>query len=136
MSNDINDFIRGVYMGVDTFSNLAEKCDDPALKSLLTETSLMYEKHKNTLKSKLKDDGIETTNTSGIFGKVTETIYEIKSMFSNNPEEIRSEAKRSLKTGIEMSERFLSSYERGDNETTLLIKGIIEDSKSMLQKYD
>lgn len=135
MSNNINDFMKGIYMGIDTFSNLSEKCEDPSLKSLLTETSLMYESHKNTLKNKLGSSGIETSNNSGLFGKLTETFYEIKNIFGNNPEEIRNEAKKSLKTGIEMSERFLSSYENGDNETNLLIKGMIEDSKSMLEKY-
>lgn len=136
MNQSIDNFIKGIYMGIDTFSYLSSKCEESSLKALLDETLTMYEGHKSTLKNKLSQLNVCSSDNSGIIGKITETAFEMKNIFTDTPDEIKSEAKKSLETGIKMSKKFLSEYDTNDNETLLLIKGMINDSESILQKYN
>ncbi|SFB29701.1 DUF2383 domain-containing protein [Clostridium frigidicarnis] len=136
MNQSIDNFMKGIYMGIDTFSYLSSKCEESSLKALLDETLAMYENHKSTLKNRLKDLNICSSDNSGVIGKMTKTVFEMKNIFTDTPEEIKLEARKALETGINMSKKFLSEYDTSDNETLLLIKGMVEDSQSILQKYN
>lgn len=136
MNQSIDNFMKGIYMGIDTFSYLSSKCEESSLKALLDETLAMYESHKSALKNRLKDLNICSSDNSGVIGKMTKTVFEMKNIFTDTPEKIKLEARKALETGINMSKKFLSEYDTSDNETLLLIKGMVEDSQSILQKYN
>lgn len=108
LNSKLNDFLKGIYMGKDTFERFKEKCNSSKLKNLYNEILSLYDKEAKELSYKISllRDKSPAKNV-GITGKASEFFYNLKTINLDSDSEILEESKKSYKTGLLMMEKFI-----------------------------
>lgn len=133
LTSILNDFLKGIYMGKDTFKRFKEKCNSPILKNLYNEILSLYDKEAKELSYKISLLGDKSpANNVGITGKASELFYNLKTINIDTDSEILEESKKSYKTGLLMMEKFIDTNKLIlTEEYIILLKEFIKEVQNL-----
>lgn len=136
-AHQLDNYLKGMYMGIDAFNNLIEKCNNPSLKSILCEVVQNYTSHASTLSNRILDLGETPSEGVGLAGKFSEIFNNIKNITINSDSEILQLAYENCKTGVIMGQKFLQENSKYLDEVSLnLITNMLHEDEKYLQKLD
>ena len=136
-AHQLDNYLKGMHMGIDAFNSLIEKCNNPSLKSILCEVVQNYTSHALKLSNRILDLGETPSEGVGLAGKFSEIFSDIKNITMNSDSEILHLAYKNCKTGVIMGEKFLEENCKYLDEISLnLITTMLHEDEKYLQKLD
>lgn len=127
---ELNDFLRGIHMGYDTFKIYEDKAQDKYLKDELSKVLSTFTSQKAKIISYIDEFNGDAKDSLGIGGEVASMFEKLKDIFMNNDEEILNNALKAMDMGIKSSEKVIFSL---DNIST--DKSIVNTIDNMVNEY-
>lgn len=136
-SEALNDNLKELYMGIDVFNHYYKKCKSNELKNLLGDVINLYKKEAAELSSKISSLGGCPASSIGISGKISEALYNIKTLTADTDSEILEESIKAFKTGIIAFQKVLEDKgEQLDSDAVNLLKNIIKENEELSKKLN
>lgn len=135
---ELNDFLKGINMGYDTFKSYLEKLEDPDLKSEFEKIIAKFNVQKKVVVSNIEHLGGEPKDSLGVTGEIASMFEKLKEVFMDNDKEILQNAVKGMEMGIQGSEKVIGSLESipADNTLITTLKDIVYDYKVMSRHLD
>ena len=136
MKNPLREYMKGLYLGIDTFNFLSSNCEYGETRDLLTSTEQLYIDQKLRCEKKLEELGIKAPYSAGIKSRFSETVYELRnSLRKEDEEKIRDKAIDALVTSIKNSEEFLEEDDI-NNDIRKFIDNMIVEYKDKISEFN
>ncbi|EGT3616662.1 DUF2383 domain-containing protein [Clostridium perfringens] len=136
-SEALNDNLKGLYMGMDIFNRYSKKCRSNELKNLLRDIIDLYQKEATEISAKISSLGGSPASNTGIVGKASEALYNLKTVTADTDSEILKESIKAFKSGIIMLQKLLQAKEEQlDSDTINLIKNMIKENEELSKKLN
>ncbi|ELC8441502.1 DUF2383 domain-containing protein [Clostridium perfringens] len=133
----LNDNLKELYMGIDVFNHYHKKCKSNELKNLLGDVINLYKKEATELSSKISSLGDSPASSIGISGKISEALYNIKTLTADTDSEILEESIKAFKTGIIAFQKVLEDKgDQLDSDAVNLLKNIIKENEELSKKLN
>lgn len=136
-SEALNDSLKGLYMGIDIFDHYSKKCTSNELKNLLRDVINLYQKEVTEISAKISSLGGSPASNTGIVGKVSEALYNIKTLTADTDSEILKESIKASKAGIIMFQKLLQDKKNElDSHSINLIKNMVKENEELSKKLN
>ena len=136
MKSPLREYMKGLYLGIDTFKFLSSNCEYGEIRDLLTSTEKLYIEQKLRCEKKLEELGSKVPYSAGIKSRFSETVYELKNSLKKGGEEkLKDKAKEVLLASIKVSEEFLLEDDIND-DIKEFIKVMIMEYKDKINEYN
>ena len=127
MKKPLREYMKGLYIGIDTFNFLSSNCEYGETRDLLTSVEKLYIDQKRRCEEKLDELGSKVPYSAGIKGRFSETVYELRNSLKKDKEEkLKEKAVEALLTSIKNSEEFLLEDDISDDIRSFIENMIIE----------
>lgn len=134
---ELNTYLKGIHMGIDSYKHLIKKTENTSLKCTLNEVLQNYKNHDTEISNRIIDLNEIPTEGVGIGGKLAETFNNIKNITVTTDSEILETAYDGCKTGVIMGQKFIEENSKILDETSLnIIKNTLHQDEQSLQKLD
>ncbi len=127
----LNSFLKGIYMSLDAFKVYEEKAKNPNLKHSFREVLPIFESQKNILTSYIKELGGEPKGSLGIGGEVVNAFEKMKELFMARDYELLDSAIKGMDMGIKSGLKVISELEEID-----IKESIINGLKDLIKEYE
>ena len=131
---ELNAFLKGENMAVDSYERYIQDDDDEKVKSELQKIQKDHKQHAIKIAEQIQNLGGKPDKGVGVPGKAAEIIQNIKKTGLTDEVSILKDAYDGENTGIKMAAEIV----KGDlgSQSSLLIKDILEDDRDHLQKLN
>lgn len=120
--NNLNKYLEGIYMAIDTFEHYTTMTKDPDTLSLLNDIKREFKSSACEIMNRIMDLGGKSREEVSLLGKTTGALKEIKDKLTvKSDNELLTEGYKSIETGLKMGYKFLE-----DNALTSKSREIIE----------
>jgi bacterioferritin len=128
--NELNAFLKGEYMAIESYENFIKKANSPNVKAELQRIQQEHKHHAERISERIQNLGGRPVNGLDVKGKIAEAVSTLKNIGNKTDTDIIFEAYR----GEDMGIRIGSETVRGDldNESMSLIGNIINQDKTHL----
>lgn len=128
--NELNAFLKGEYMAIDSYEKYIEKANSPKVKAELQRIQQEHKHHAAKIAERIQNLGGHPVSGVDIKGKIAETVYNIKNVGNQTDTDIIVSAYKGEDMGIKVG----SEVVKGDldNESMSLIGNIINQDKTHL----
>ena len=127
MKKPLREYMKGLYIGIDTFNFLSSNCEYGETRDLLTSVEKLYIDQKRRCEEKLDELGSKVPYSAGIKSRFSETVYELRNSLKKDKEEkLKEKAVEALLTSIKNSEEFLLEDDISDDIRSFIENMIIE----------
>ena len=127
MKKPLREYMKGLYIGIDTFNFLSSNCEYGETRDLLTSVEKLYIDQKRRCEEKLDELGSKVPYSAGIKGRFSETVYELRNSLKKDKEEkLKEKAVEALLLSIKNSEEFLLEDDISDDIRSFIENMIIE----------
>ncbi|WP_291582303.1 DUF2383 domain-containing protein [Clostridium sp. UBA6640] len=137
--NELNKFLQGIYMGIDTFEQYIQKCNDYNIKNRLQEIEKDYRLHALNVSEKIQDLGGVPVNSSGFAHETIDFYSQITNDITHNSsQDIIEEAHNVSNTGYIIGSRLIQESKSIDHDSYRLLNSILKDYQrhmNYLSKY-
>ena len=131
---ELNAFLKGENMAVDSYERYIQDVDDEKVKSELQKIQKDHKQHAIKIAEQIQNLGGKPEKGVGVPGKAAEIIQNIKKTGLSGEVSILKDAYDGENTGIKMAAEIV----KGDlgSQSSSLIKDILEDDRDHLQKLN
>lgn len=127
MKKPLREYMKGLYIGIDTFNFLSSNCEYGETRDLLTSVEKLYIDQKRRCEEKLDELGSKVPYSAGIKSRFSETVYELRNSLKKDKEEkLKEKAVEALLLSIKNSEEFLLEDDISDDIRSFIENMIIE----------
>ncbi|GIM29571.1 hypothetical protein CPJCM30710_22370 [Clostridium polyendosporum] len=126
---ELNQYLQGIYMGVDAFEKYVDKTKSEEIKGALSEIHSTYKRHAGLITNRISELGGEPITKVSLVGKLSEIYEDIKELTVNTDLELLEKAYDACKTGFIMGQKFLNESKNLDHSSYQLIKELVHDSE-------
>ena len=136
MKKPLREYMKGLYIGIDTFNFLSSNCEYGETRDLLTSVEKLYIDQKRRCEEKLDELGSKVPYSAGIKGRFSETVYELRNSLKKDKEEkLKEKAVEALLLSIKNSEEFLLEDDISDDIRSF-IKNMIVEYKDKISEFN
>lgn len=136
MKKPLREYMKGLYLGIDTFNFLSSNCEYGETRDLLTSTEQLYIDQKLRCEKKLEELGIKIPYSAGIKSRFSETVYELRNSLKKDGEDrLKEKAKEALLISIKNSEEFLEEDYVND-DIREFIENMIVEYKDKISEFN
>ena len=136
MKKPLREYMKGLYIGIDTFNFLSSNCEYGETRDLLTSVEKLYIDQKRRCEEKLDELGSKVPYSAGIKSRFSETVYELRNSLKKDKEEkLKEKAVEALLTSIKNSEEFLLEDDISDDIRSF-IKNMIVEYKDKISEFN
>jgi bacterioferritin len=130
--NELNTFLKGEYMAIDSYEKFIEKANSPTVKAELQRIQQEHKHHAASISERIQNLGGHPVNGIDVKGKLAATVFNIKNIKNQTDTDIITEAYKGEDMGIRAGAQTVEG--KLDNESMSLIGGIIDEDKTHLNE--
>lgn len=126
---DLNEFLKGIYMGIKAYERYIQHVDDEKIKDVLQKIQQEHKQHAIKVAARIQDLGGVPADDPGLKGLMAHMMMRMKGS-TDDPNFILKDAMKGEENGIHMSEKIV----RGDldDESRQMVEQILEDDRNHL----
>ena len=128
---ELNDFLRGLNMGHNTFEKYLEKAEDKNLKNEFTKILSIFSSQKEIIISYIEGLNGDPKDSLGLGGEIASMYEKLKDVFINSDKELLENAIKAVDMGIPQSKKVITDLERITAD-----KSMIEALNNMIAEYE
>lgn len=132
--DELNTFLKGEYMGVDSYEKFIQKAHDNHIKNELQNIQMDHKNHAVKISKRIQDLGGEPVKSVGFTGKIAELASNIKNIGKNDDVEILKQAYDGEDLGIKMASKIVKGDL--DDKSAELIKDILNEDRNHLDRLN
>lgn len=131
---EMNKFLKGIYMGITTFKDYYDKAHAMPFKKDIQSIIDSFNRHEEAVIRRIQELGGDPTDSIGIGGAMGELMEKIKLISANEDKEVAEHAVKAIEMGIKNSNKFLKEHDYFEPVLLDTIKGVIRDYDNNLRK--
>ena len=138
MVTELNQLLKGSYMGIQIFEDLKTKLQSEQLRKEFHGIIDKFHMHAHSLSALVQTCNGEPVETAGVKGVITEVMETIKNLKIRNDCQILEEAVRNMDAAMKALNKFISTYPIENEHMRKILRIMQEDYESiyhMLHKY-
>lgn len=128
--NELNAFLKGEYMAIDSYNDFIQKAADPKVKAEFQRIQQEHKLHAIQISERIQNLGGRPATGLDIKGKIAEKVSNIKNSRLKNDVDILVQAYDGENMGINIATEIVKGDL--DNESMNLIGNIISQDKTHL----
>jgi bacterioferritin len=132
--NELNAFLKGEHMAIDSYERYIEKIKDTNIKEELQNIQKDHKLHATIIGERILNLGGHPVNGVGLTGKVAEVASVVKDIGLKGTTAILKEVKNGEDNGIKMAQEIVKGDL--DNDSMTMINSILDDDRQHLSMLD
>ena len=132
--NEMNKFLKGIYMGIISLKDYYEKAHAMPIKKDIESIINSFKGHEEAIIRKIQQLGGEPTDSIGLTGLMGEVFQKIKLIPADEDKEIVQQAVKAMEMGMKNANKFLKEHDYFENDLKDTISGVIKDYDNNLRK--
>ncbi|GAA0115496.1 DUF2383 domain-containing protein [Clostridium senegalense] len=131
--NELNDFLKGLYMGIDSFDSYIKKAENLDVKHAFLNIQDDYKTQAQWFSNKIQSIGGTPSYSVGIIGKASELFNEFKNEITiHSTQDLLEEVYNACNLGYTMTEKHFNECNSLDKDTINKINSMLIDYKNHL----
>ena len=127
----LNSFLKGINMGIDSFEIYLDKTDSSKLKHEFTKIISKFKSQKKIIISYIEKVNGDPNDTLGVSGEIASFFERVKDIFMNNDDEILKSATKAMDMGIKGGSNAITNLKNINANQSM-----INSLNDMLQEYE
>ena len=127
----LNSFLKGINMGIDSFEIYLDKTDSSKLKHELTKIISKFKSQKKIIISYIEKVNGDPNDSLGVSGEIASFFERVKDIFMNNDDEILKSATKAMDMGIKGGSNAITNLKNINANQSM-----INSLNDMLQEYE
>lgn len=127
----LNSFLKGINMGIDSFEIYLDKTDSSKLKHEFTKIISKFKSQKKIIISYIEKVNGDPNDSLGVSGEIASFFERVKDIFMNNDDEILKSATKAMDMGIKGGSNAITNLKNINAN-----QSIINSLNDMLQEYE
>ena len=132
--NEMNKFLKGIYMGIISFKDYYEKAHAMPIKKDIESIINSFKGHEEAVIRNIQELGGDPTDSIGLTGLMGEVFQKIKLIPADEDREVVQQAVKAIEMGIKNANKFLQEHDYFADDLKGTITGIIADYDNNLRK--
>ena len=122
---ELNTILKSEYMAIDSYEKYIKNITDTNTKAELQKIQKEHKRHAIKLSERIQTLGGNPVSSTGIAGKVVETISNIKDLGTKNPVDYLKKAQHGENTGIQFASKIIK--EDLDEDSLKLVDSMVNE---------
>ena len=127
----LNSFLKGINMGIDSFEIYLDKTDSSKLKHEFTKIISKFKSQKKIIISYIEKVNGDPNDSLGVNGEIASFFERVKDIFMNNDDEILKSATKAMDMGIKGGSNAITNLKNINANQSM-----INSLNDMLQEYE
>lgn len=127
----LNSFLKGINMGIDSFEIYLDKTDSSKLKHEFTKIISKFKSQKKIIISYIEKVNGDPNDSLGVSGEIASFFERVKDIFINNDDEILKSATKAMDMGIKGGSNAITNLKNINANQSM-----INSLNDMLQEYE
>ena len=127
----LNSFLKGINMGIDSFEIYLDKTDSSKLKHEFTKIISKFKSQKKIIISYIEKVNGDPNDSLGVSGEIASFFERVKDIFMNNDDEILKSATKAMDMGIKGGSNAINNLKNINANQSM-----INSLNDMLQEYE
>lgn len=127
----LNSFLKGINMGIDSFEIYLDKTDSSKLKHEFTKIISKFKSQKKIIISYIEKVNGDPNDSLGVSGEIASLFERVKDIFMNNDDEILKSATKAMDMGIKGGSNAITNLKNINANQSM-----INSLNDMLQEYE
>ena len=127
----LNSFLKGINMGIDSFEIYLDKTDSSKLKHEFTKIISKFKSQKKIISSYIEKVNGDPNDSLGVSGEIASFFERVKDIFMNNDDEILKSATKAMDMGIKGGSNAITNLKNINANQSM-----INSLNDMLQEYE
>ena len=127
----LNSFLKGINMGIDSFEIYLDKTDSSKLKHEFTKIISKFKSQKKIIISYIEKVNGDPNDSLGVSGEIASFFERLKDIFMNNDDEILKSATKAMDMGIKGGSNAITNLKNINANQSM-----INSLNDMLQEYE
>lgn len=127
----LNSFLKGINMGIDSFEIYLDKTDSSKLKHEFTKIISKFKSQKKIIISYIEKFNGDPNDSLGVSGEIASFFERVKDIFMNNDDEILKNATKAMDMGIKGGSNAITNLKNINANQSM-----INSLNDMLQEYE
>lgn len=127
----LNSFLKGINMGIDSFEIYLDKTDSSKLKHEFTKIISKFKSQKKIIISYIEKVNGDPNDSLGVSGEIASFFERVKDIFMNNDDEILKSATKAMNMGIKGGSNAITNLKNINANQSM-----INSLNDMLQEYE
>ena len=127
----LNSFLKGINMGIDSFEIYLDKTDSSKLKHEFTKIISKFKSQKKIIISYIEKVNGDPNDSLGVSGEIASFFERVKDIFMNNDDEILKSATKAMDMGIKGGSNAITNLKNIN-----VNQSMINSLNDMLQEYE
>lgn len=127
----LNSFLKGINMGIDSFEIYLDKTDSSKLKHEFTKIISKFKSQKKIIISYIEKVNGNPNDSLGVSGEIASFFERVKDIFMNNDDEILKSATKAMDMGIKGGSNAITNLKNINANQSM-----INSLNDMLQEYE
>lgn len=127
----LNSFLKGINMGIDSFEIYLDKTDSSKLKHEFTKIISKFKSQKKIIISYIEKVNGDPNDSLGVSGEIAGFFERVKDIFMNNDDEILKSATKAMDMGIKGGSNAITNLKNINANQSM-----INSLNDMLQEYE
>ena len=127
----LNSFLKGINMGIDSFEIYLDKTDSSKLKHEFTKIISKFKSQKKIIISYIEKVNGDPNDSLGVSGEIASFFDRVKDIFMNNDDEILKSATKAMDMGIKGGSNAITNLKNINANQSM-----INSLNDMLQEYE
>lgn len=127
----LNSFLKGINMGIDSFEIYLDKTDSSKLKHEFTKIISKFKSQKKIIISYIEKVNGDPNDSLGVSGEIASFFERVKDIFMNNDDEILKSATKAMDMGIKGGSNAITNLKNINANQSM-----INSLNDMLQEYE
>lgn len=127
----LNSFLKGINMGIDSFEIYLDKTDSSKLKHEFTKIISKFKSQKKIIISYIEKVNGDPNDSLGVSGEIASFFERVKDIFMNNDDEILKSATKAMDMGIKGGSNAITNLKNINADQSM-----INSLNDILQEYE
>lgn len=127
----LNSFLKGINMGIDSFEIYLDKTDSSKLKHEFAKIISKFKSQKKIIISYIEKVNGDPNDSLGVSGEIASFFERVKDIFMNNDDEILKSATKAMDMGIKGGSNAITNLKNINANQSM-----INSLNDMLQEYE
>ena len=127
----LNSFLKGINMGIDSFEIYLDKTDSSKLKHEFTKIISKFKSQKKIIISYIEKVNGDPNDSLGVSGEIASFFERVKDIFMNNDDEILKSATKAMDMGIKGGSNAITNLKNINAD-----QSVINSLNDILQEYE
>ncbi|MBT2214702.1 DUF2383 domain-containing protein [Virgibacillus dakarensis] len=130
---ELNEYLRGEYMGIHSYEHYIKNAQDPDIKAVLQQIQQDHKQHAAKIAERIQNLGGKADEDNGFMGSVSEAMMNLKG-FPDETKEILKGAIKGQQMGIQTTEKIV----RGDldPESQQIVENNLSEDRAHIEQLN